>query len=316
MTTVLVIRHGALGDFVLSLGAMQAIRRHHAGARLVLLTTAPFVGLARATGLFDDVLVDDRPGWTRPLALFALVRRLAALRPVRVYDLQTSDRSGLYFRLWPRPRPEWSGIARGCSHPDPDPRRDFIHTLDRQVGQLRAAGIACVPAPDVGFARDADAPPGLPARYGVIVPGGAAHRPEKRWPVEGFAAAAVHLAATGIVPVVLGAPADGDLATAIRATCPQAIDLTGRTDLPGLVAVARSAVLGLGNDTGPMHVVAACGRPALVLFSHASDPALCAPRGDRVVVIRRPDLADLAPATVLAALDELRASLTGPLGDT
>jgi ADP-heptose:LPS heptosyltransferase len=56
----------------------------------------------------------------------------------------------------------------------------------------------------------------------------------------------------------------------------------------------------VGNDTGPMHLIAAAGAPSVCLFSADSDPALCAPRG-AVTVLREPNLADLAVAAVLDA---------------
>src|SRR6266567_1850129 len=63
---ILVIRLSAFGDFIQSLGPMAAIRDHHKGDRISLLTTRPFVAFAEELGLFDEVLVDDRP---KPLAL-------------------------------------------------------------------------------------------------------------------------------------------------------------------------------------------------------------------------------------------------------
>jgi hypothetical protein len=50
-----------------------------------------------------------------------------------------------------------------------------------------------------------------------------------------------------------------------------------------------------------MHLIAAAGCPSVVLFSRESDPALCAPRGAAVSVLRRPDLAELGAAAVHAA---------------
>ena len=52
---VLVIKLSALGDFILSVGAFQAIRAHHPGARIALLTTEPFRKLAEASGCFDEI---------------------------------------------------------------------------------------------------------------------------------------------------------------------------------------------------------------------------------------------------------------------
>ena len=59
---VLVIKLGALGDFVQALGPFAAIRRHHADARVTLLTTAPYEELAKALGFFDDIWTSGRPG--------------------------------------------------------------------------------------------------------------------------------------------------------------------------------------------------------------------------------------------------------------
>ncbi len=307
---VLVIKLGALGDFVQALTPSAAIRRHHAADKIALLTTAPFADLARASGLFDDIRIDVRPKAYQVRAGLELRRFLRAGRFARVYDLQTSDRSSFYFRLfWPGPYPEWSGIAPGCSHPHANPKRDSMHTLDRQAEQLRMAGIDAAEArpPDVSFLQADVSRFGLDVPYALLVPGGAAHRPDKRWPPERFAAVAAELAGKGIAPVLLGVAAEIPLIGRIKAFVPAAIDLAGRTELADIVALARRAACALGNDTGPMHLIAAAGCPSLVLFSAASDPALCAPRGLRVTALRRDPLAALDPGEALGALHALGA---------
>jgi len=295
---ILVIKLGALGDVVQALGPLAAIRRHHAGAEITLLTTAPFADFLGRSPYVDRVWVDPRAPWWRLDALLALRRKLNRERFARVYDLQTSARSSRYFQLWPRDaRPEWSGIARGCSHPDADPLRDTRHDIERQRGQLAAAGIATVPDADLAWTGGDLARFALPDRFALLVPGSAPHRPAKRWPVRHYAALAETLDARGLLPVVVGSAAERDLGAAL--TRAGARDLTGRTTLGELVALARRAELAIGNDTGPMHLAAAAGCRAIVLFSRASDPALCAPRGPRVTVVRRPDLADLVPQDVV-----------------
>ena len=302
---ILVIKLGALGDVVQALNACGFIRRHHAGDRIAFLTTAPFVDLARRSGLFDDVEIEARPKAYRIFSWLALRRYLRQGDFARVYDLQTSDRSSFYFRLFaPGPYPEWSGIAKGCSHPHANPQRDFMHTLERQAEQLRMAGIAEARpnTPDVSFLRSDVSRFGLRAPYVLLVPGGAAHRPGKRWPVERYAALATELAGRGIAPVLLGAGAEAPLTGRIRALAPPVIDLAGQTDLADIVQLAHGAQGALGNDTGPMHLIAAAGCPTAVLFSGESDPALCAPAGPKVAIVRREPLAALAVEDVLAAL--------------
>jgi ADP-heptose:LPS heptosyltransferase len=307
VSRVLVIRLGALGDFVLSFGPFAAIRAHHATDEVTLLTTAPFAGLARAAPWFDRIEIDARPSWWDVAGLARLRTQVRGFD--RVYDLQTSSRSSRYFRL--AGGAEWSGIAPGCSHPHANPRRDFMHTLERQREQLAMAGIAAFPAPDLewlgprgtlSLSTPLSASGGEEGkRLGLLVPGASPHRPAKRWPAAGFAELAATLTARGVMPLVLGSAAEAPLAAAI----PGAIDLTGRTSLFDIAAIARRAALAVGNDTGPMHLIAAMGCAAVVLFSADSDPALTAPRGPGGTwpnVLRVPDLADLPPSRVAAAL--------------
>ncbi|MBN8890700.1 MAG: ADP-heptose--LPS heptosyltransferase [Rhodospirillales bacterium 70-18] len=300
MKRILVIRLGALGDIVQSFAPFAAIRAHHPGAAITLLTSAPFAGLARLCPWFDHVEIDARPSWWNLSGLHRLRRQLRGYD--FVYDLQTSGRSSRYFRL--AGRPPWSGIAPGCSHPQSDPAREVMHTRERQADQLRLAGIAAVPPPDLSFLTSRPVPD-LPRPYALLVPGAAPHRPEKRWPAERFGALAAILLARGQTPVVVGAAADTPVAAAIQAACPAAIDLTGRTAIPDLFALAAGAALAVGNDTGPMHIAAAAGCRCVVLFSAASDPGLTAPRGPDggwPVVLRAAVLADLSIDRVADAL--------------
>ena len=296
------LRLGALGNIIQSLGPFAAIRAHHRNAAITLLTRGAYANWLGHAPYFDRVWIDDAPNWWDLPGWLHLRRRLIAGRFERVYDLQTSRRSSRYFQLFPRAaRPQWSGIARGCSHPDPDPERDRRHDLERQRGQLCAAGIADVPEADVSWTDGDLARFALPQRIALLVPGSAPHRPDKRWPAEHYRTMATALAARGLVPVIVGSAAERPLAAAIR-DGGAVIDLTGQTTLGDVAALARRATLAIGNDTGPMHLIAAAGCRSVVLFSHASDPALCAPRGRSVSVLRRPNLADLSPDAVLPLL--------------
>ncbi|MGH7152737.1 MAG: glycosyltransferase family 9 protein [Acetobacteraceae bacterium] len=302
---ILVIKLGALGNVVLSFRPFAAIRDHHRDAEITLLTTAPYADWMKRSPWFDRVWIDDRPAWWDARAWLNLRRRLLNGGFDRVYDLQTSARTFRYFQMLPRRwRPEWSGIAAGCSHPDRNPARDTLHDIDRQIGQLRQAGIVEMPEPDLSWCTGCIGRFALPPRVTLLVPGSSAHRPIKRWPVEHYRELAAHLHEHGTHPVVLGSAAEHELARAIQVSTP-ATDLTGHTTFGDLAALARSAMLAVGNDTGPMHLIAATGSPTLVLFSRDSDPALCAPRGPSVTVLRRPDLATLDAETVSKTAVEL-----------
>ena len=313
---ILIIKLSALGDFVLALAAMKRIREAHPKAHITLLTTPPFEALAKICPYFNAVDTGGRPEsfaeW------MALRKRIKAAGFARVYDLQTSSQSNRIFQLLRPSPPAWSGVAFGCSLPHRNPLRNSMHTLERQADQLMYAGIwedaptepGSAPPPDLSWiarARPPERPvPGAnkPRPYVVFVPGGSAHRLDKRWPVERYSELARILYGRGFDIVVVGGPAETELAHAIQRSVPRARDLTGRTDFASIALLGQKAALAVGNDTGPLHLAAAGGAPTIVLFSKASDPALSAPRG-RVAILRADDLTDLPVAQVAQAANSL-----------
>jgi ADP-heptose:LPS heptosyltransferase len=291
---ILVIKHGALGDFILAFPALSAIRATHPGAEITLLTTAPYAPLLAAAPWFDHIEIDTRPNFWNLPGLLKLRRQLRGFG--LVYDLQTSSRSSRYFTLAGKPR--WSGIAKTCALPDANPNRDNLHSRERLEGQLRAAGIPRLPQPDLSWLTGADISRfNLPEKFALLIPGASSHRPEKRWPEQNFA----QLARSLLMPsVIIGGAGEATLAKAIPG-----LNLTGQTSLLELAAIAARARLAIGNDTGPMHLATALGIPSVVLFSAASNPALTAPRtpnGGWPVVLSAPALSDLPVAQVLASL--------------
>ncbi|HEY8615882.1 glycosyltransferase family 9 protein [Phenylobacterium sp.] len=319
---ILVIKLGALGDFVLALAAMKKIREAHRKDHITLLTTPPFEALAKSCPYFNAVETDGRPETFAQW--MALRKRLKAANYDRVYDLQTSSASNRIFQLLRPKPPAWSGVALGCSLPHRNKLRDHMHTLERQADQLMYAGIwpdaptapGEAPPPDLSWIwkhQPADRPvPGAvkPRPYVMFVPGGSAHRPEKRWPVERYAELARILYGRGFDVVIIGGPQETALAHAIQRSVPRARDLTGRTDFARIAVLGAKAALAVGNDTGPLHLAAAAGAPTVVLFSGASDPALSAPRG-KVAVLRAEKLSELPVAKVAQAAVSLVPATAG-----
>ncbi len=301
MKRILVIRLGALGDFVLTFGPFAAIRASWPDAHIVLLTTPPFAELAQMSPWFDEVRVETRASW---LNIAALLRLRRALRGFDfVYDLQTSKRTNRYF--WLAGKPNWSGTARGSSNPHANPGRNHMHSIERQREQLQMGGVRHFPVPDLSWLVAAPIPFDLPARFALLVPGTSPHHLAKRWPLRHFADLAVMAEKSGLMPVVVGSRGERPLAVRIQESAKSTLDLTGKTSIAQLAAIAARAELTVGGDTGPVHLAAAVGCDTLALFSGASDPKLAAPRtptGHWGRILREKDLANLSVAKVAAEL--------------
>lgn len=299
---ILIIKLGALGDFIQSFGASEAIRRHHPNAHITLLTTRVLEDLARDSGFFDRIHIDVRPGPLDFLGWLDLRMFFNKSGFTRVYDLQNNDRTNFYFRLLSSPKPEWVGIAKGASHRNVNPERTAYHAFDGIKQTLSLAGINDVKVNNLSFVKGDTSGFGVLQPYALIVPGCAPTRPEKRWKPQNYAALANRLAGYGIQPVLIGTKHDVDATGIIAGLCPQAHDLTGQTTLNDVILLARDAEFAVGNDTGPMHMIAPTGCPSLVLFSGASNPIKHCPLGRSVEFIQEKDINMIRPEQVIERL--------------
>jgi ADP-heptose:LPS heptosyltransferase len=301
---ILVIKLGALGDFIQALGPMKAIREHHKSDHITLLTTAPFKELASKSGYFDNIWVDQRPKFYNFLKLRAFRKMLVHSDFHRVYDLQNNDRTHAYFRLFGAKKPEWSGSVASASHANTSKERTAGKSIDGHIQTLAIAGINNVEIDDLSWIKADIERFKLKTPYILIVPGSAPSRPEKRWPASHYAALAGDFCQRGYNPVVLGTSEESEIADVIAAQNNKIINLAGKTNLFDIAALARNSALSIGNDTGPMHIIAASGSPCLVLFSKHSKPHRHAPPGDNVHTLKAHSLQTLAPAAVLEFIEE------------
>lgn len=297
---ILVIKHSALGDVILATGGFAAIRARHPQAHITCLTTKAYADLLAQSPYFNEIWIDSKPRITDRKAIGRLRTMLNSRKWDWVYDLQTSGRTSTYQWLLKRPWPNISNVSRWTSHGYTDPKRHNRHTIDNMQRQLHIAGIDGVGNPDMTWLNADTAHLAPSTAFALLVPGGAPHRPDKRWPADHYAALAQELVSKKITPLLIGTAAEQEALQAIHTRVPQAVNLCGKTNFAQLATLARSATVAIGNDTGPMHIIAASGCPSVVLFSHASNPEYSAPIG-RVKVLRAANLENLSVDAVHVA---------------
>ena len=141
--------------------------------------------------------------------------------------------------------------------------------------------------------------------YAILVPGGAKHRPEKRWSKEHYRSLAEKLNNKGIIPIVIGTELERGLGEFILEKIDSGINMAGTTSIYDLCVLGANALITIGNDTGPMHLFGAQNTPAVVLFSNASDPKLCGQRGQNVTILQRENLQDLDVDVVMNIVSQV-----------
>lgn len=294
------IKLGALGDFIFSLGAMKAIRERHPGAHITLLTSKPFVDIAERSRYFNEILPAGRPRFYEVDQWINIFRRLNKGQFTRVYDLQMNDRTSLFYRLFIK-KPEWVGAIKSASHYAAKQEWHGMHAFKRLQLMFQELGME-IKTPDVSWMTSDVSLFKIKRPYVLLVPGSAPAHPEKRWPALKYGALGLQLIRQGYNVVVLGTHADEEAVDRVIKSCPEAKSLCGQTSLYDIATLARDAAGAVGNDTGPSHLISIAGCPLVSLFSSASDPKLSAPIGPSVTIIQSDSLVDVAVDDVLKNL--------------
>ncbi len=299
---ILVLRGGAVGDFILTIPALALLRRRYPGARIQLLGYPAIASLAEAEGLVDQVLSIEDPALS---PLFVRDGRI----PTRWRDRFAAQELALSFLYDPE------GIVRGqwsrCSPAPwiagphrPDEGRSQ-HAIEVFLEPLRALGIE--DAPPWPCLRNLAAKPGsLPdGTWLAIHPGSGS--PKKNWPESRWRQLIERLLGRcGVHFLIVGGEAESGRLEPLVAGLPA--ERVRLLENRPLVEVARHlAACGgfVGHDSGITHLAAALGLPVLALWG-PSNASVWRPWGDRIQVLRRPGgIQSLTVAEVEAAVINL-----------
>ncbi len=298
---ILVIKHGALGDIILAGSAMQAIRNYHQNDNIICLTSVAFKSLLENSPWFDKVIIDYKPKWSDIKGWIKLKVFFNKYNFIKIYDLQTSTRSNLYFYFFHVYKSSgWSGIALGSKYRHKNKNRKNMHTIYRQKDQLKLAGIKYDYLPDWRWLANNYENKNIiyKGKYVIMVTGAAKHRKNKRWPAVRYSNLIEVLSNIGIKSILIGGPEEFENINKIIIQVKKTIEFmplnyAGKTSVKDIVFLSKYAICAVGNDTGPMHVLASSGLRSIVLFGAGSNPDLCAPMGKNVHILHKNCIKDI-----------------------
>lgn len=292
---ILIVKPSSIGDVVHALPVLSLLRRRWPEGHVAWLLTPACAGLLDGHPLLNEIIRFERrrfgQGWKSPQAAAGIIQFAKQLREKKfdlVIDLQGLLRSG-----WITSRtkaPVRIGFANArefawlfYTHRVPVESMER-HAIDRYLDVAAVLGCGREPVEFLFATDQADRDyvrqliGGL-GRFAVLMPG--ANWPTKRWPVERFAALVPALRERfGLKSVVAGGPETVGLAQQI----PADFSAVAKTNLRQLVALLEKADLVIANDSGPMHIAAALGRPLVTPYG-PTNPLRTGPyrRDDSVV---------------------------------
>ena len=291
--TILMIRAGALGDCLLMLPTLHALRAHFPQARIDVMGYPPRWAWVLGRGLVDMVHTIERPGMH--LLFGEGIEAPAALKSfLGAYDVILSyrpDADGVFER---------SLRAQGartvlCQPPFPPPPPPKIHTADFALQLVARLGVPLPPAAsglDLTDAERALVQPFFAAHHialskqpiVVVHPGSGSAA--KRWPVENFATLIESLEGPlHVRTVIVTGYAEADVAAKLRSLLHTATPLVAENwPLSPMMALIGQATVFVGHDSGLTHLAAALRRPTVAIFG-PTDPEIWGPRGEYVTVV-------------------------------
>ncbi len=283
---ILIIRPGGIGDAVLLLPAIQALREKFGDSRIDVLCEKRNGKIFGLSGGIDNVYLYDRgldlfrclknrydvvidtEQWHRLSAVIAYLTG-AAMR----IGFATNERERLFTHKVAYSHKEYEVYS-------------FLRLIEPPAGHVPGfkTEVPFITAPDELLSVRLRTDMGKDKKVIAVFPG--ASVVERRWGGDRFGKVAQAFQDKGYRIVILGSRADGEAAEVIKRHAPGCVDLTGKTGLAEVAAVLRHSRVLLSADSGLMHIAYAVGTPTVSLFG-AGIEEKWAPRGKRHMVLSK-----------------------------
>ena len=324
---ILVIDFGQLGDVVMSLPALRAIRARFPHGRITVIVGRPGAQIIDMSGYADGTIEVDRVELRDGFKPLSVLRIFQVVKDVRrrkfdfVIDLHSFSETNLlgFFSGAPkrlfsrRPGRSLDFLANYNPKPPIDKNDPDQHLIDRYLDVLVPLGVKDQPRvprlptkPEDDRAIDAmlrKAKAEMGAPLVGLFPG--AGHPGRCWPLEQFAELADFLIRNdGVRPVIFVGPEERHLVQRMRAIFPSACVILEKLSIPQLAAAQARLAVFVSNDTGPVHIAAAVGTPIVVLID-LPRPHAYVPTGTSQRLIFSDSVAAIEVEQVYAATREL-----------
>ncbi len=312
---------GQLGDVVLGLPALRAIRRHFPGANITIMSGTSTAAIIKLAEIADEQIAVDRVElrdgnkFRSTAKIFKLVGEVRSRRFDLAIDLHSLSETNLLGFLARIPRRLYANrkgrsIDRLSNFPvKPPPEDRGKHAAHRYMDVIRPLGIENVepvldlePAEaDISEVRNVLREHGVEGTRLVGMFLGAGN-PSRRWPLEKYAKLAARLDdEDGTRVLVFLGPEEFDLIPAVVAAFPSSVVILDKLKLPPLFAALTFLKVLVSNDTGPTHLAAAT-KASIVLITGGSAPTEFLPLTDRLTVVKSGPIDEIGVDEVFAVV--------------
>lgn len=309
--SILVFRVGQLGDTLVALPAIHAIRRRFPHHRMVLLTDRhpPGSGMVSSwnilqeTRWFDEVLFYEPGRWLGRSALHAVFKlgmerfeHVFSLAPRRTPFQLWRDRwllrtalGARHYHAAARPPESEKESAIGQGRVEPEWLRLLKIVEPQSDGDHQEEIRLEIPEDERSNADLMLAAMGVTSHHVLVAIGAGSNMPATQWPEDRFKDVGVALLGQNdnVILVAIGGPEEQGLGDRLCAAWgSRSGNLAGRLSVYGSAAVLARCAVYVGNDSGPLHLAGLVGTPCVGIFSARNPPGEWVPLGKGHMVLR------------------------------
>ena len=289
-----------IGDAVMTLPAVSAVRATYPQARLAILAKRPVTEIYRLFSRADEIIPYEAK-FDNPLGVFRLATALRKKNFDAAILLQNAIEAAIMsVAAGIRVRSGFNTDRRGFLLTHPVVRNEEIrkvHQIDYYLEMVKALGCAPVNrtmhletfiSPAAANETAAKYLPGEDARFIGLAPG-ATYGPAKRWLPERFAAVADRLGAElGARVILFGSKDDRETTDSVQKYARSAmVNLAGISSMRETIHLISRCRIFISNDSGLMHVAGALNIPTVAIFG-STNPVTTSPPGEKTLLVRKP----------------------------
>jgi len=298
---ILIIKHGSLGDLVLSFGAIRSLSVYFNQSELFLLTQSNYKKIFNNLPYVKKIFVDDRLDSIK--SIYSYLKILNENKIDLIIDLQNSTRTQSY-HLFTRffSNSKILSARRFSNFKYSQKPQGLQHVTQNHIDQLKILGIQKYLPPDLSWMSKKDKSTN---NYVIFIPGASQTGSYKKWPTKKYAEIANYFVKKNFEVYLTGSQLDIKDIKEIIDLCPKAQNKINDSKIEVFYELCLGSSLIISNDTGPAHIAGLSNKHLIWLANDNKISKSCYPLGENVHKIFAADVKTIKTKQVIEKIEKL-----------
>lgn len=298
---ILIIKHGSLGDVVMSFGAIKTIRVNYHNSLIFLLTQSNYKKFFNNLPFVNEILTDDR------VSIFPSVLNILKIVKNKeidlVIDLQNSTRTEIYNFFLKYFRKCKILSSKKFSHYKYKQKKTGVqHVTKNHQDQLKVLGINNYFKPDLNWMIKGNI---KTSNKVIIIPGASKSGEYKKWPSQKYAQVAKFLVNKNYEIYLTGSGMDLDTINEIIEICPESKNKINESIIEDFYELCMKSKLIITNDTGPAHIAGLTDKNVIWIANDNKISRSCYPLGNNLHKITSRNVKNISVNTIINKIEEI-----------